>query len=86
MRLNISKVLDALSEGKARKGDHKGTCSTDGTKVFSYETEIARLLPGKRIWVTMKRYSRTTDSQCSAIQSYARLHGLTVTQSEECPQ
>lgn len=68
MRKNIQRVIDAYKQGKSAKGDSKATCSTDGTKVWSYWTVIAeRQTDGSTKVVSEDGFSRTTKSQIRAL-------------------
>lgn len=68
MRQNIRKVIVAFRQGKAAKGDSRGTCSTDGGTIYSYSTPIAWSAIGGLVRVTKESFSRTTNSQIAAIK------------------
>lgn len=68
MRKNIQKVIEAYKQGKAAKGDSKGTCSTDGNRIFSYSTIIAERVGDKTVIVGGEGISRTTTAQLRAVK------------------
>ena len=66
MRKNIQKVLDAFLARRSARGDAKGTCSTNGSSIYSYALEIARWNPDGSVWIYPGASTRTTNSQISA--------------------
>ena len=81
----MARVLDAFKEAKSAKGDSKATCSTDGEKILSYSTLIAKWIGDKRMWLSSKSYSRTTSAQQSAIRLFARMNGYELLESDAVP-
>ena len=70
MRQNILKVIEAFKVNKKAKGDSKGTCSTDGTFIWSYNMVIAMRLNDEVIVCPYKLCpSVTTRAQHRAIMS-----------------
>lgn len=73
MRNNIAKVIKAFKEGKAIKGDSRGTCQTDGRNIWSWNMLLAKRFTdnsGKeRIVVIGEEYapSITTKKQIMSI-------------------
>jgi hypothetical protein len=60
MRRNLSAVLNAWRLGKARKGQ---SCSTDGTRIYSYATCLVEREADGRVLLNRTTYSRTTTAQ-----------------------
>ena len=78
MRRNILKVLQAFEDGKPAAGDSRGTCWTDGRKVYSYRMVIAgRTDEGTIVIVPYDAGpSRTTKSQIRACEVFFARGGL----------
>jgi len=75
MRKNILKVIDAYKQRKAAKGDSKASCSTDGERIYSYYTMIAkRKEDGFTHIVDNSGWSRTTMMQIRALESELGRH------------
>lgn len=70
MRKNMAKVIEAFKRGESAVGDSKGTCSTDGTTVYSYRMPIARRLDGGAVQIVAysSAPTATTRSQVRALQ------------------
>lgn len=68
VRKNIQKVIEAFVQGRAAKGDSKGSCSTDGMSIYSYRMEIARRNPDGSVWVMERGPTATTNAQIRAIE------------------
>ena len=90
MRKNMMNVLEAFGNRKSANGDSKRTCSTDGTSIFSYSTEIARFIEnGRKVWLNTKSYSRTTNTQQNSVRLWASQNGYTknkLVESDTCPE
>lgn len=68
MRKNIQKVLAAFEAGIPH---NEKTCSTDGTKLYSYRMLIAEKTPqGIRVVSLAESPSRTTSAQIRAAQEF----------------
>lgn len=82
MRKNIAKVIKAFKEGRAVKGDSKGTCYTDGRNVWSYNMLIAKRFTDNynedMIVIIDPEYapSTTTRSQIRALMTECPQSGL----------
>jgi len=77
MRKNTQKVLDALLEGKRCFGAE--SVWTDGKKVYSYNTLIARPGKGKEYLFTSTRHSNTTSTHINGLSCGLKNAGYKVT-------
>lgn len=68
MRINTGKALRAWQAGKAwREGLGRGSIWSNGTSLYSYDTELLRERDG-RTYLNVTKYSRTTSRHQNALK------------------
>lgn len=67
--------------------NHTGTpsLSIQGDELRSYSTVIAKRLPGKRMWLSTVRYSKTTTVQQNLVRGACQRYGVTLEESDTMP-
>lgn len=72
----------------ARKVDERaGNFHSKDFRAYSYDTEIARWLDANRVWITTRKYSKTTTRHCNLILVAVEVENpkAVVIESDVCP-
>lgn len=80
---NKSVALSFARKVEAKAGNFK----SDGEASYSYDTEIARWLDANRVWITTRKYSKTTTRHCNLILVAVEVENpkAVVIESDVCP-